>query len=58
MLLSYSHMPIVRAYFRETQEMVFDAHYKAFAFYGEVCRRGIYDNLKTAVETVFMVPPI
>jgi len=34
MRLSYSRMPIVRAYFRETQEMVFDAHDKAFAFYG------------------------
>jgi hypothetical protein len=54
MRLSYSRMPIVRAYFRETQEMVFDAHDKAFAFYGGVCRRGIYDNMKTAVETVFV----
>ena len=34
MRLSYSRMPIVRAYPRETQEMVFDAHDKAFAFYG------------------------
>jgi transposase len=54
MRLSYSRMPIVRAYFRETQEMVFDAHDKAFAFYGGVCRGGIYDNMKTAVETVFV----
>ena len=54
MRLAYSRMPIVRAYFRETQEMVFDAHDKAFAFYGGVCRRGIYDNMKTAVETVFV----
>ena len=54
MRLSYSRMPIVRAYFRETQEMVFDAHDKAFAFYSGVCRRGIYDNMKTAVETVFV----
>ena len=48
MRLSYSRMPIVRAYPRETQEMVFDAHDKAFAFYGGVCRRGIYDNLWTS----------
>lgn len=34
--------------------MVFDAHDKAFAFYGGVCRRGIYDNIKPAVETVFV----
>ena len=48
MRLSYSRMPFVRAYFRETQEMVFDAHDRAFAFYGGVCRRGIYDNLWTS----------
>ena len=54
MRLAYSRMPIVRAYFRETQEMVFDAHDRAFAFYGGACRRGIYDNMKTAVETVFV----
>ena len=44
----------VRAYFRETQELVFDAHDKAFQFYGGVCRRGIYDNMKTAVEAIFV----
>jgi transposase len=54
MRLSHSRMPFVRAYFRESQEMVFDAHDKAFAFYGGACRRGIYDNMKTAVETVFV----
>jgi hypothetical protein len=47
-------MPFVRAYPRETQEMVFDAHEKAFAFYKGVPRRGIYDNMPTAVETVFI----
>ena len=30
MKLSHSRMPFVRAYFRETQELVFDAHDKAF----------------------------
>ncbi len=54
MKLSHSRMPFVRAYFRETQELVFDAHDKAFMFYGGVCRRGIYDNMKTAVETIFV----
>jgi len=45
----------VRAHFRETQEMVFDAHDRAFAFYGGVSAAGgIYDNTKTAVETVFV----
>ncbi len=43
----------VRVYPRETQEMVFDAHAHAFAFFGGVPRRGIYDNMKTAVDAVF-----
>ena len=54
MRLAFSRMPFVRAYFRESQEMVFDAHDRAFAFHGGVCRRGIYDNMKTAVDTVFV----
>ncbi|HEY1985161.1 MAG TPA: IS21 family transposase [Terracidiphilus sp.] len=54
MKLSHSRMPFVRAYFRETQELVFDAHDKAFEFFGGVCRRGIYDNMKTAVEAIFI----
>src|SRR5258706_419011 len=54
MKLSHSRMPFVRVYFRETQELVFDAHDKAFLFYGGVCRRGIYDNMKTAVEAIFV----
>ena len=54
MKLSHSRMPFVRVYFRETQELVFDAHDKAFQFYGGVCRRGIYDNMKTAVEAIFV----
>jgi transposase len=52
--LCHSRMPFVRAYPRETQEMVFDAHDRAFAFFRGGCRRGIYDNMKTAVETVFV----
>jgi transposase len=51
--LSHSRMLFVRAYPRETQEMVFDAHNRAFAFFKGTCTRGIYDNMKTAVETVF-----
>ncbi len=54
MKLSHSRMPFVHVYFRETQELVFDAHDKAFQFYGGVCRRGIYDNMKTAVEAIFV----
>jgi transposase len=52
--LCHSRMLFVRAYPRETQEMVFDAHSRAFAFFKGTCSRGIYDNMKTAVETVFI----
>ena len=52
--LCHSRMPFVRAYPRETQEMVFDAHNRAFAFFRGACRRGIYDNMKTAVETILV----
>ena len=54
MRLCHSRMMFVRAYPRETQEMVFDAHERAFAFFKGACTRGIYDNMKTAVETVFV----
>jgi hypothetical protein len=47
-------MLFVRAYPRESQEMVFDAHDRAFAFFKGACTRGIYDNMKTAVETIFV----
>ncbi len=52
--LCHSRMFFVRACPRETQEMVFDAHDRAFAFFRGTCQRGIYDNMKTAVETVFI----
>jgi len=52
--LCHSRMLFVRAYPRETQEMVFDAHVRAFAFFKGTCTRGIYDNMKTAVDTVFV----
>ena len=54
MRLCHSRMMFVRAYPRETQEMVFDAHERGFAFFKGACTRGIYDNMKTAVETVFV----
>jgi transposase len=34
--------------------MVFDAHDRAFAFFKGACRRSIFDNMKTAVETIFV----
>ncbi|MGY3423015.1 transposase [Bradyrhizobium sp. F1.13.4] len=52
--LCHSRMLFVRAYPRETQEMVFDAHDRAFALFKGTCTRGIYDNMKTAVETIFV----
>ncbi len=52
--LRHSRMFIARAYPRETQEMVFDAHERAFAFFKGACTRGIDDNMKTAVDTIFI----
>ncbi|GJD66719.1 IS21 family transposase [Methylobacterium frigidaeris] len=52
--LCHSRFFLVRAYPRETQEMVFDAHERAFRLFGGSCRRGIYDNMRTAVATIFV----
>jgi transposase len=52
--LCHSRMMYVRAYMRESQEMLFDAHDKAFAFFKGACTRGIYDNMKTAVDAIFV----
>ena len=49
-----SRMQLVQIFPRESQEMVFEAHERAFHFFGGVCRRGIYDNMKTAVSMVFV----
>jgi len=54
MRLCASRAVYTRAYPRETQEMVFDAHARGFAFFGGVPLRGIYDNMKTAVTSVFV----
>jgi transposase len=54
MRLCHSRMMFFRAYPRETQEMVFDAHERAFTFFKGACTRGIYDNMKTAVDTIFV----
>jgi len=50
--LSYSRAFIVRAYLLQTHEMLFDAHNHAFRVLGGVPRRGIYDNMRTAVDKV------
>ena len=52
--LAYSRQMFVVAYPRETQEMVFDAHNRAFAFFGGVPQRLIYDNLKTVVDAILV----
>jgi len=51
--LAYSRQMFVVAYPREMQEMVLDAHSRAFAFFGGVPARLIYDNLKTVVDAVY-----
>jgi transposase len=40
------------AYPSQGHEMLFDAHTRSFAALGGVARRGIYDNMKTAVDEV------
>ena len=50
--LSNSRHFFIAAYPRESSEMVFDAHNRAFAFFGGTCRRGIYDNMSTAVTKI------
>lgn len=52
--LCHSRKPFCIAYTRETLEMVLDAHIRAFEFFGGVCNRGIYDNLKTVVTKVLL----
>jgi len=47
--LCYSRLFLITAYPRETQEMVLDAHIRGFEFFGGVTKKGIYDNMKTAV---------
>ena len=50
--LSHSRVFLVRAYPLQTHEMLFDAHWHAFRVFGGVPGRGIYDNMKTAVDRV------
>lgn len=50
--LSHSRAFFLRAYPLQTHEMLFDAHNHAFAAFGGVPARGIYDNMRTAVDRV------
>ncbi len=50
--LSHSRAFLLRAYPLQTHEMLFDAHWHAFRVFGGIPERGIYDNMKTAVDRV------
>ncbi len=57
--LQVSHMKLCAsrafwlvAYPSQGHEMLFDAHTRSFAALGGIPRRGIYDNMKTAVDKV------
>jgi len=50
--LAHSRVFLVRGYLLQTHEMLFDAHWHAFRVFGGVPGRGIYDNMKTAVDRV------
>ena len=50
--LSHSRAFTVRAYMLQTHEMLFDALTQAFRVLGGVPQRGIFDNMKTAVDRI------
>lgn len=50
--LCHSRAFFMRAYLTQGQEMLFDAHHHALLAFGGVPERGIYDNMKTAVDKV------
>jgi transposase len=52
MKFSHSRAFLVRAYLLQTHEMLFDAHWHGFRVLGGVPGRGIYDNMKTAVDRI------
>jgi transposase len=50
--LCHSRMTLRVAYLSESHEMLFDAHWRAFEFFGGIPSRSIYDNMRTAVDAV------
>ncbi len=50
--LSHSRAFLLRTYPLQTHEMLFDAHVHGFRVFGGVPGRGIYDNMRTAVDRV------
>ncbi|GAG07302.1 unnamed protein product, partial [marine sediment metagenome] len=52
--LCHSRFFLTIAYPNEQLEMVMDAHDKAFIFFNGICRKGIYDNMKTVVYKILV----
>ncbi len=52
--LCYSRFFLSVAYPNEQLEMVMDAHDKAFIFFKGICRKGIYDNMKTVIYKILV----
>ena len=50
--LSNSRVFLLRTYYSQSHEMLFDAHNHAFRVFQSVPERGIYDNMKTAVDAL------
>lgn len=52
MQLCHSRFFFARLYPSQKQELMLDAHRRGFEFLGGICRRGIYDNMTTAVKKI------
>ncbi|WP_425362749.1 IS21 family transposase [Candidatus Tisiphia endosymbiont of Hybos culiciformis] len=52
--LCYSRHSLVIVYPNEQLEMVMKAHEEAFKFFAGCCKKGIYDNMKTAVKEILV----
>lgn len=52
MCMCHSRAFVMRAYFTQSHEMLFDAHNQLFRVSKGVPERGIYDNMKTAIDCV------
>lgn len=50
--LCHSRFSLVVVYPNERLEMVMDAHGVAFQFFKGCCRRGIFDNMRTAIKKI------
>jgi len=52
--LAYSRFFLTVAFPNEQLEMVMEAHNKAFEFFAGTCKKGLYDNMKTAVHKILI----